>query len=383
MATVDGMTTMATTTTEPIGISNLPNQRHRIASRAGTDFTIMVVGESGAGKSTLINTLFRTELMPGQDYTQRNLKQMDKSVGIDVVKVELEEKGYRVNLTVIDTPGFGDFVNNRDCWASLVDFLDDQYEAYMRQEQQPTRKGLADMRVHACLYFIAPTGHSLKPLDIEVMKRLSQRVNLIPVVAKADTMLPGDLAIFKERIREVIETQGINVFSPSLESIDEAGAEHARALMASMPFSVIGSTQDVRAPDGRVVRGREYLWGVAEVENENHCDFKKLRSLLVRTHMLDLITSTEEQHYEAYRQSQMETRKFGEPKVKRLDNPRFKEEEEQLRRKFTDQVKLEESRFRQWEQHLIAERDRLNKDLESAHGAIKQLEGDITLAVAG
>lgn len=88
------------------------------------------------------------------------------------------------------------------------------------------------------------------------------------------------------------------------------------------------------------------------VENEAHCDFKKLRSLLIRTHMLDLISTSEELHYENYRQAQMETRKFGEPKVKKLDNPKFKEEEEQLRKKFTEQVKAEEARFRQWEQHV-------------------------------
>lgn len=113
------------------------------------------------------------------------------------------------------------------------------------------------------------------------------------------------------------------------------------------------------------------------VDNEEHCDFRKLRSLLIRTHMLDLISTTEETHYEAYRQSQMETRKFGEAKVKKLDNPKFKEEEEMLRKRFTEQVKMEEARFRQWEQHLIAERDRLNKDLESAHGSIKSLEAEL------
>jgi cell division control protein 12 len=68
--------------------------------------------------------------------------------------------------------------------------------------------------------------------------------------------------------------------------------------------------------------------------------------------MLDLITTSEDLHYENYRQQQMETRKFGEPKVKKLDNPKFKEEEEQLRKRFTEQVKAEESRFRQWEQHV-------------------------------
>lgn len=34
-----------------------------------------------------------------------------------------------------------------------------------------------------------------------------------------------------------------------------------------MPFSIIGSTEDVKTPDGRVVKGREYLWGVAEGES--------------------------------------------------------------------------------------------------------------------
>lgn len=190
--------------------------------------------------------------------------------------------------------------------------------------------------------------------------------------------------------------QAIHVYNPPLEADDEASAEHAKMLMSAMPFSIIGSTDDVPTPDGRTVKGRQYMWGVAEglqslhnvesvtltlssltVENEDHCDFKKLRSLLIRTHMLDLINTTEDGHYENYRQQQMETRKFGEPRPRKTDNPKFKEEEEALRRRFTEQVKAEEARFRQWEQHLIAERDRLNKDLEQAHQGIKMLEAEI------
>lgn len=195
------------------------------------------------------------------------------------------------------------------------------------------------------------------------------------------------------------------MYAPPIDTEDEGAAEHARQIQAFMPYSIIGSTDDVTTADGRSVKGRQYLWGVAEgesdlwaralpadalpVENDDHCDFRRLRSLLIRTYMLDLVQSTEENHYEAYRVSQMETRKFGEPKVKKVDNPKFREEEELLRKRFTDQVKLEEARFRQWEQHvsgglrftgllltgqLIAERDRLNKDLEAAHSSIKAIE---------
>ncbi|KAF8603334.1 Septin [Ceratobasidium sp. AG-I] len=364
-------------TTSGIGIANLPNQRHKIVAKKGGHFTVMVVGESGLGKSTLINTLFSTELSPMKDYRRRHVKQLDKLTEVEIIKAELEEKSFKVKLTVIDTPGFGDYVNNRDSWTPIIDFVDDQHEIYMRQEQQPQREQKSDLRVHACLYFVRPTGHTLKPLDIEIMKRLGTRVNLIPVIAKADTLTQNDLSVFKQRIREVIAAQGIRVYQPPVEAEDPASAEQARILMTAMPFSIIGSTTDVQTPDGRVVKGREYMWGVAEVENEDHCDFKKLRSLLIRTHMLDLINTTEDLHYENYRQQQMETRKFGEPKVKKLDNPKFKEEEEGLRKRFTEQVKAEEARFRQWEQHLIAERDRLNKDLEQAHSMIKSLEAEL------
>lgn len=169
------------------------------------------------------------------------------------------------------------------------------------------------------------------------------------------------------QIISVIEAQNIKIYQPPIEEDDEAAAQHARSLMAAMPFAVIGSEKDVKTGDGRIVKGRQYSWGVAEVENEDHCDFKKLRSILIRTHMLDLIHTTEELHYEAYRAQQMETRKFGEARPRKLDNPKFKEEEEALRKRFTEQVKIEEQRFRQWEQKLIAERDRLNKDLEQTH----------------
>lgn len=42
---------------------------------------------------------------------------------------------------------------------------------------------------------------SLRPIDIEFMSRLHTRVNLIPVIAKADTMTDEEIADFKTRVR--------------------------------------------------------------------------------------------------------------------------------------------------------------------------------------
>lgn len=99
-----------------------------------------------------------------------------------------------------------------------------------------------------------------------------------------------------------------------MDSEDEETTVRNQSIASASPYSVIGSTETVQTTDGRQVRGRQYSWGVAEVENDDHCDFKKLRNLLIRTHMLELISTTEDIHYEYYRQQQMATRKFGEPK---------------------------------------------------------------------
>lgn len=47
----------------------------------------------------------------------------------------------------------------------------------------------------------SPLGPSLRPLDLEFMKHLSKVVNIIPVIAKADTMTLEEKSEFKQRVR--------------------------------------------------------------------------------------------------------------------------------------------------------------------------------------
>lgn len=354
----------------------------------------MVAGESGLGKTTFINTLFQTNMKPYLDPNDRHNKftTPHQTVDIDIIRALLEEKNFKIRLNVIDTPGFGNNVNNHDSWTPIIDFIDDQHENYMKQEQQPSRSNKKDLRVHACLYFIRPSGHSLKPLDIEIMKRLSTRVNLIPVIAKSDTLSPVELDGFKTRIRDIIEAQDINIYTPPLDLEDPASAEHSKQLIESMPFAVIGSEQEYEISKGTFVKGRKYPWGFVEVENEKHCDFKKLRSLLLRTNMLDLILSTNELHFETFRSLKLGNddnndeiinengeiiKKSSVKKPRRYHNPKFKEEEDALKKYFTEQVKAEEQRFRQWETNIVNERNRLNQDLEEMQSKLKTLEEQV------
>lgn len=106
----------------------------------------------------------------------------------------------RLRLSVIDTPGFGDFVNNDDSWRPIVENIEQRFDTYLEAENKVNRSNIVDNRIHACVYFIQPTGHSLKPLDIEVMRRMHTKVNLIPVIAKSDTLTDEEVALFKERV---------------------------------------------------------------------------------------------------------------------------------------------------------------------------------------
>jgi len=42
--------------------------------------------------------------------------------------------------------------------------------------------------------------YSLREMDIELMRRLSPRVNVIPVIGKADSLTPRELKAFKKRV---------------------------------------------------------------------------------------------------------------------------------------------------------------------------------------
>lgn len=137
------------------------------------------------------------------------------------------------------------------------------------------------------------------------MKQLHDKVNIVPVIGKADTLTPAELNSMKQRVLDEIEEQGITIYElPDCESDeDEEYVEQTKQLKASMPFAVVGSNTLIEVC-GKKVRGRLYPWGVVEVENPKHCDFVKLRTMLV-THMQDLKEVTQESHYENFRAAQL------------------------------------------------------------------------------
>jgi septin 7 len=41
-----------------------------------------------------------------------------------------------------------------------LDNIEARFDAYLEQENRVNRRRMVDNRIHACIYFIAPTGHA-------------------------------------------------------------------------------------------------------------------------------------------------------------------------------------------------------------------------------
>jgi len=291
-------------TSSYVGFANLPNQVHRKSVKKGFEFTLMVAGESGLGKSTLIDSLFLTDLYPDRlvPTAQDRIK---RTVQLDANTVEIEERGVKLRLTVVDTPGFGDAIDNTDSFQQIIKYIDQQFDRYLRDESGLNRKNIVDNRVHCCFYFISPYGHGLKPLDIDFMKQLSNKVSIVPVIAKSDCLTMSEIKKLKARILEEIRAAGIKIYNlPDVDTDeDEEYKLQVAQLRESIPFAVCGANAMVEV-GGKKVRGRQYPWGIVDVENPEHCDFIKLRSMLI-THMQDLQEVTHDVHYENFRSERL------------------------------------------------------------------------------
>ncbi|NWV54702.1 SEP11 protein, partial [Ptilorrhoa leucosticta] len=176
-------------------------------------------GETGIGKSTLMDTLFNTK------FESEPATHNEPGVRLKARSYELQESNVRLKLTIVDTVGFGDQINKDDSYKPIVEYIDAQFEAYLQEELKIKRSlfNYHDTRIHACLYFIAPTGHSLKSLDLVTMKKLDSKscmwrccpvlqVNIIPIIAKADTIAKNELHKFKSKIMSELVSNGVQIY---------------------------------------------------------------------------------------------------------------------------------------------------------------------------
>ena len=103
---------------------------------------------------------------------------------------------------------------------------------------------------------------SLQALDIEFMKRLHDRVNIIPVIAKADTLTSDELRHFKKTIMQDITNEKMKLYEfPECDDDDEN--KLTKIYKDKVPFAVVGSNFTLEKGSKRT-RVRQYAWGTVD-----------------------------------------------------------------------------------------------------------------------
>ncbi|RHZ74294.1 hypothetical protein CDV55_109028 [Aspergillus turcosus] len=319
--------------------------------KKGIQFCLMVCGASGTGRTTFVNTLCGKKVLESKDAD-------------DAASAHIEE-GVRIKPVTV-----GNF-------GEIVGYLERQYDDILAEESRIKRNPrFRDNRVHVLLYFITPTGHGLRELDIELMKRLSPRVNVIPVIGKADSLTPAELAESKKLIMEDIEHYRIPVynFPYDIEEDDEDTVEENAELRGLMPFAIVGS-EDFVEIDGRRVRARQYPWGVVEVENPRHSDFLAIRSALLHSHLADLKEITHDFLYENYRTEKLSKSVDGAAAYSGHDSSMNPEDlASQSVRLKEEQLRREEEKLREIELKVQREIAEKRQELLARESQLREIE---------
>ncbi|KAF6302070.1 hypothetical protein mRhiFer1_015068 [Rhinolophus ferrumequinum] len=209
----------------------------------------------------------------------------------------------------------------------------------------------------------------------------------IPLIAKADTLTPEECQQFKKQIMKEIQEHKIKIYEFP-ETDDEEENKLVKKIKDRLPLAVVGSNTIIEV-NGKRVRGRQYPWGVAEVENGEHCDFTILRNMLIRTHMQDLKDVTNNVHYENYRsrklaavtyngvdnnknKGQLTKSPLAQMEEERREHvAKMKKMEMEMEQVFEMKVKEKVQKLKDSEAELQRRHEQMKKNLEAQH---KELE---------
>ncbi|RCK55294.1 Sporulation-regulated protein 3 [Candida viswanathii] len=371
------------------GLSFLPSQCEKISTVNGGNLTILLVGERGTGKTSFINTLFGSELINGE------AEDTGDNESISVHRFELVEDHVKLDLRVIETVDYGNSFNRHASWITLSKYVDDQFKSYLYQSQQPKRATMVDSRIHCCIYFLNSVTRLISNLDIQSMKSLSTKANLLPVIARADMLTDVELNNFKKLLSRTLREYHIRI----CENLPSSALLQKVELM--VPFVIVSSLEKHENKNGKLVRARKYPWSMVEIENVLHCDFIYLRKLLLIENTLEFVASTEV-YYEQFRCSYLTRHliKNGEYDATNnvlngLEQLMMQQQdqivelignngnadsqiigmmEQQVNYRLTKYRKEQESRLRSWKVHLVDEQEKLQKELHTLADQRNQLQ---------
>ncbi|CAO3597225.1 unnamed protein product [Absidia cylindrospora] len=210
-----------------------PQSRKPIVSH----FNVMVVGFSGVGKTSFVRTLLEslklnltkekrdTMFQPSDGGNGQSLIQgpLERTLVPYTVSVDAQVDGEKMVLTLVDTPGFQtDYTVDKQL-HDIIGYIEHQFDLTLAEENKVKRNPKAvDTQVHACIYFVDPSKKDLDEFDIRVLSKLSNRVNVIPVIGKSDTLtLAQRIRLKPTIIKSIYNTHKIPLYGMPEEEDDD------------------------------------------------------------------------------------------------------------------------------------------------------------------
>jgi len=250
----------------------------------------MIAGSTDSGKTTFFNSLVDKEVISPANSTE-----------INIYLLNLEYDGCLQKITLIDTPGFGNSMNDGNLINSIVEYIKDQFDSYIEEETKIRRNPkYEDTRVHCLLYFIPATGNGLKQRDIEFLKKVHNLVNVVPVITKSEGLSHQELSELRFLIRHQLDYYKIYIFDFENEDVVSQAVLDAK-LNSKVPFSCVFP---MRLQED--ARSRIHPSGTIEIDNPAHNDFSTLKDALLNSHTDNLVEITSSDLYEKYRSETLE-----------------------------------------------------------------------------
>ncbi|KAJ3117960.1 hypothetical protein HDU96_004636 [Phlyctochytrium bullatum] len=250
--------------------------RAKVASNIGS-LKVLVVGDSGIGKSALITTFFESPEIVDHDKIPENdgIPAIREFRASTIPTAELHTGEEPFNLTFVDSPGFGTFMDSMMIIRPIIDYHTAQFvktdKIFAKGTVIPNLVKFLNAgtgchtHVDACIYGIL---HRVKPVDIEFMRQLSSQVTVIPVMVKSDTLKPAEIFKLKAEILEELIKAKIPVYGFGL-NLEEA-LELARGeVPGGVPFAV---SSPGAAPKGALVGALNEFENLKRSLFYNHID---------------------------------------------------------------------------------------------------------------
>lgn len=287
---------------------------------------MLVLGEKGLGKKTFLNNLCGKMVFPTEERNREvpepSQAHVSPEVKLRTEQVQLDD----IRCTPVDIvlfPGCGDCIDNTPTPEKIKEYLDAQFDIVLNEELRIKRSRVdTDSRSHVCIYFVKATSRGLQEFDIQLMKQLGDRVNVIPVIGKADLLTTEELQYNKELIMRDMHKYELNIFDfkndklrdslietgdfPYYDGITKIPDINIRDML---PFSVICGNKEITGPHGGIVHVRNYQWGQVIIEDSSNSDFIFLKHILLWSHLQELRDVTNDVFYENYRTKMLLSKK--------------------------------------------------------------------------